>query len=174
MHNDKVLIKGLLLCNATPAKEFFFRAAPMAYESSQARGRIRASAAGLCHSHKWDLNCSCDLHHSSQQCQILSPLSEERDHAHVLLDTTWVSYCWAMMGAPQQRSFKATAEWPLVCLLAVARATLRLQGVQMLSTTIVGNCVIIPLWLYTCTGVLVLQRKRINRTNILEREIDFN
>ena len=29
----------------------FFRAASMAYASSQARGQIRASAAGLCHSH---------------------------------------------------------------------------------------------------------------------------
>ena len=28
-----------------------FRAAPTAYGSSQARGRIRATAAGLCHSH---------------------------------------------------------------------------------------------------------------------------
>ena len=29
----------------------FFRAAPAAYGSSQARGIIRATAAGLCHSH---------------------------------------------------------------------------------------------------------------------------
>ena len=28
-----------------------FRATPMAYGSSQARGQIRATAAGLCHSH---------------------------------------------------------------------------------------------------------------------------
>ena len=30
---------------------FLFRAAPAAYESSQARGRIGAAAFGLCHSH---------------------------------------------------------------------------------------------------------------------------
>ena len=30
---------------------YSFRAAPVAYGSSQARGRIRATAAGLCHSH---------------------------------------------------------------------------------------------------------------------------
>ena len=27
----------------------------------------------------WDLSHVCDLHHSSQQCQILNPLSEARD-----------------------------------------------------------------------------------------------
>ena len=27
----------------------------------------------------WDLSCICNLHHSSQQCQIPNPLSEARD-----------------------------------------------------------------------------------------------
>ena len=27
----------------------------------------------------WDLSHACDLHHSSQECQILNPLSEARD-----------------------------------------------------------------------------------------------
>ena len=27
----------------------------------------------------WDLSQVCDLHHSSQQCQILNPLSKARD-----------------------------------------------------------------------------------------------
>ena len=49
-----------------------FRAAPEAYEGSQARGLIRATAMP-------DLSLIFDLHHSSQQCQILSPLSEARD-----------------------------------------------------------------------------------------------
>ena len=26
-----------------------------------------------------DLSCICDLHHSSQECQILNPLSKARD-----------------------------------------------------------------------------------------------
>ena len=30
---------------------FLFRAAPVVYGGSQARGQIRAKAAGLCHSH---------------------------------------------------------------------------------------------------------------------------
>ena len=43
----------------------YFRATPVAYGVSQARGRIRAAATGL--------------HHSSLQCQILNPLSKARD-----------------------------------------------------------------------------------------------
>ena len=51
-----------------------FRAAPAANGSSQARSQIRAAAAGL--------------HLSSQQRQILNPLSEARDQAQVLIDTS--------------------------------------------------------------------------------------
>ena len=54
----------------------FFRAAPAAYGSYQARGQIRATAASL--------------HHSSQQGQILNPLSEARDRTLILVDTSQV------------------------------------------------------------------------------------
>ena len=37
-----------------------------------------------------DLSRICDLHHSSQQCLILNPLSEARDGTHNLRDTSWV------------------------------------------------------------------------------------
>ena len=33
-----------------------------------------------------------DLHHSSWQHQILSPLSEARDRIRILMDTSWVCY----------------------------------------------------------------------------------
>ena len=42
-----------------------FRAAPTAFGSSQAKGRIRAVAASL--------------HHSSQQCWILNPMNKARN-----------------------------------------------------------------------------------------------
>ena len=42
----------------------------------------------------------CDLHQSSQQCQIPNPLSRARDRTHVLLDTSWVCYCGATTGTP--------------------------------------------------------------------------
>ena len=43
-------------------------------------------------SHVWD------LHHSSQQCQILNPLSEAREQTCNLVDTSWVHYHGATTG----------------------------------------------------------------------------
>ena len=39
---------------------------------------------------KRNLSCICDPHHSSQQCQILNPLSGARNRACVLMDTSRV------------------------------------------------------------------------------------
>ena len=50
-----------------------FRAAPAAYGGSQARGRIRATATGLHHSH---MSHICDLQHSSRKHRVFNPLSE--------------------------------------------------------------------------------------------------
>ena len=77
----------------TPAFYFFilllFRATPTVYRGSQARGQIRAAAAGLRHSNS-DPSQVCDLHHSSQQRQILNPLSKVRDRTCILKDPSWV------------------------------------------------------------------------------------
>ena len=65
-----------------------------------------------------DTNRVCDLHHSSWQCQILNPLSKARDQILnplskardqicVLMGTSWVCYCWATMGTPPYKDFKA-------------------------------------------------------------------
>ena len=35
----------------------------------------------------------CDLHHSSQQCQILYPLSEARDRTSILMNAGQISFC---------------------------------------------------------------------------------
>ena len=48
----------------------------------------------------------CDLLRSSQQCQILSPLSGARDWCCVLIDTSWVCYRWATRGTPRSYTFK--------------------------------------------------------------------
>ena len=45
-----------------------------------------------------DPSCVCNLHHSSQQCWMLNPLSKARDSAHVLMDTSWVHCLWATTG----------------------------------------------------------------------------
>ena len=68
----------------------FFRATPMAYGGSQAKGLIGAVAAGLHHSHN----------PSSWQHRILNPLSEARAWTHILMDTNWLPYHWAAMGIP--------------------------------------------------------------------------
>ena len=47
-----------------------------------------------------DMSRVCDLHHHSQQCQILNLLSGARDWTHVLMDTRWVRYHWATVGTP--------------------------------------------------------------------------
>ena len=37
-----------------------------------------------------DPSCVCDLHHSSQQYWTLNPLSETKEHTHILIDTSGV------------------------------------------------------------------------------------
>ena len=69
----------------------FFRDALAACGGSQARGGIRAVAAGLHHSNaEPELSLRPTLHHSSQQWWVLSPLSKARDGILVLMDTSWV------------------------------------------------------------------------------------
>ena len=80
-------------------------------------GRIGAAATILHHSHSnMGSNCICSLHHSSWQCRILNPLKEARDGIHILMDTSWVSYHWAMMGTPDKsvsiQQFPHTQSFP--------------------------------------------------------------
>ena len=39
-----------------------------------------------------DLRHICELHQSSRPHQILNPLSEARDQAHILMDASWICY----------------------------------------------------------------------------------
>ena len=68
-----------------------FRAAPVAYGGSQVRGGIRATAAGLHHSHS---NFRFEPHPwpmpQLTAMQILNPLSRARDRTCVLMDTNRV------------------------------------------------------------------------------------
>ena len=60
-----------------------FRAAPVAYRSSQASSPIGAVAAGLHHSQshaRWEPSHVCNLHHSLGRRCILNRLSKARDH----------------------------------------------------------------------------------------------
>ena len=42
-----------------------------------------------------------DLHHSSQQRQILNPLIKARGRTHILIDTSWIRFRWAMIETPR-------------------------------------------------------------------------
>jgi len=79
-----------------------FRAASTAYGDFQARGWFGAVAAGLHHSHSNSGSEAClwSIHHSSWQHRILNPLSEARDWTCILMDTSQIRFCWAMMGTP--------------------------------------------------------------------------
>ena len=50
----------------------------------------------------WNLSCICSLYHSSQQHQILNPLSETKGQTCVLMDTSWIYYCWPWWELPQK------------------------------------------------------------------------
>ena len=84
-----------------------FRAAPMTYGSSQARILIRAVAAHLWHSHS---NTRSQPHlrpiPQLRKCQILIPLSKDRDPTQVLMKTSLVLYHWATMGTPKDPECK--------------------------------------------------------------------
>ena len=59
----------------------------------------------------------CDLHHSSQQHQILNPLSKARDRTFDLMDASWVYFCWARTGTP---FLSLLMESPVVSLLVLS------------------------------------------------------
>ena len=64
-------------------------------EVPQARGQIGAAVAyaTATATAAWDPSCIFELHHSSQQCWILNPLSKARDGTRSLTDTSPVCYC---------------------------------------------------------------------------------
>ena len=73
---------------------FLFRATPMAYGSSQARGYIGVTATGHSHSHSnADPSRVCDLYHSSWQYLIPNPLNEARGQICILMDTSQSRFC---------------------------------------------------------------------------------
>ena len=80
---------------------FCFLATPVAYGSSQARGQIRAVAAGLYHSHSNTESKPC-LWPIPQlpATQILNQLSKARGQTLILIVTSQIHFRWAPMGTP--------------------------------------------------------------------------
>ena len=85
---------------------FFFRAAPVAYGSFQARGWIGATTASLTTAAATpDPSFIWDPYHSSQQRWILNPLSEARVRTHNLMDPSWVRWPLSHEGNSQELNF---------------------------------------------------------------------
>ena len=81
---------------------FLFRAAPVANGSLEVprlgvESKLQLPAYATATA-TWNPNLICDLHHSSWQCQILSPLNEARDRTRIVMDTGRICYHRAMMG----------------------------------------------------------------------------
>ena len=47
-----------------------------------------------------DRGLVCDLHHPSRQRRIPDPLSKARDQTHILMDTSRIHFCQAMLDTP--------------------------------------------------------------------------
>ena len=60
-----------------------------------------------------DLNCICDLHHSSQQRQILNPLNEARDRTRNLMVPTQICFRCTTTGTPKMTPTLEDAGLPL-------------------------------------------------------------
>ena len=87
-------------------KSFFifclFRATPMAYGNMEVP-RL-GTESELHHSYSNARSqLICDLYSSSGQCQILNLLSKARDWTHILMDISWVCFCWTTMGTPERK-----------------------------------------------------------------------
>ena len=87
----------------------------MAYGSSQARVKLElqplayTTATAVIHSHICDLYHSWMLDHIQSlrhtQCWIPDPLSEGRDRAHILMDTSWSHFHCTTTGTPSHVYF---------------------------------------------------------------------
>ena len=122
-NNKNINIPKVLCCSfklALPSLQWlrfcfsnYFRyASPTAYGSSQARGRIRATPAGLpTATATQDLSCVCNLHHSSRRCLILNPLSEAGDQTCNLMVISQIRFLCATVGTPISCLFSCSL-WP--------------------------------------------------------------
>ena len=78
----------------------FFRVTPAAYGGSQATSNPSCCCRPTPVTATPDPSRISDLHHSSQQRQILNPLKEARNPTHNLVVPSWIHFFCTTMGTP--------------------------------------------------------------------------
>ena len=112
----EMLLIALCATAGTPKDTFFFKGHTHSIWMFPGYGHFGAAAASLCQATAMpDPSHAFNLHHSSQQHQILNPLNKARDWTCVLIDTSWVCYHWATTGTPHFLKYlqKEFLEFPL-------------------------------------------------------------
>ena len=61
----------------------------------------------------WDPSHTCDLHYSSWQRWILTPLSKAKDQTCILMDISQICFCWATRATADFWSFSSLSLEPL-------------------------------------------------------------
>ena len=104
-----------LLCSLHKKAHFFclFRAAPVAYGGSQAKGQIRAAAADLRHSHS-NAGSKPRLKPIPQLMAmwIPNPRIVAKDQTHILMNTSWICFHCTTMGIPKGHFFTLISRVP--------------------------------------------------------------
>ena len=105
MHPEAAEIPPIPLSSSENSSELFiiiwsfFRATHAAYGGSQARGRFRATAASLHHSHS-NARSELYLQLTPQFVATLGLLSEAKDQTCILMEPSWDHYHCATAGTP--------------------------------------------------------------------------
>ena len=95
----------------------------MAYRGSQARGPIRVLLPAYTTAKATpDLSHICNLHHSSQQCWILNPLSEARNRTCNFMVPSRISFHCTKIGIPVISLINSIPE-PQFCFAEPATGT---------------------------------------------------
>ena len=100
IHNQKDVLLCFLIVQSSTIY-FYFLATPVTYGSSQARGRIGAAAAGLCHSHS-KVGFQPHLRPTPQLMVTPDPWPTEQGQGlnPILMDTSQICFCCTTMGTP--------------------------------------------------------------------------
>ena len=115
-----MLLARFSICLFVCLFSFFFRAAPMAYGHSQARGRVGGAVpAYTTATAPRDPSPVCDLRHSSWQRWNLNPLSKARDWTRLFTGASQIHYRWAMTGTPLAFFLKRMEYISVVFLLII-------------------------------------------------------